>query len=221
MAATGYQPKRVSTFAVEYAINGYATITDAVAYAYTEKGHSFYVLTFPTANATWVFDVTENSWHQRTAAATDNQAIGRYHATTFGGLHFVGAGASGKVYKQSIGYYADEGATIRRLRTAPHVSDGLKWVFHRRMELQMQMGIVPGAGPGSSPVVSLEISNDGGNTFGAALPVAAGSVGEYKKRAIWRRLGRARDRVFRWTMTEPIECAWIDAFLEADAGDGT
>lgn len=221
MAATGYQPKRVSTFAVEYAISTYSTITDAVAYTYTEKGHSFYVLTFPTANATWVYDVTENAWHQRCEGSTNNQSIGRYHATTFGGVHFVGSGTTGRIYKQSISYYADDGATIRRLRTAPHVVDGLKWLFYRRLELQMQMGLVPGSGPGSAPVVSLEVSSDGGNTFGAPLTVAAGAAGQFTRRAIWRRLGRARDRVFRFTMTEPIECAWIDAFLGVDAGDGS
>ncbi len=220
MAATGYQPRRVSTFAVEYAIGTYGTITDAIAYTYTEKGHTFYVLTFPAANATWVYDVGMDLWHQRMSAATTNAALPRFHATTFGNTHFVG-GATGKIYKASIAYFTEEGATVRRRRTAPHLQQEGILLFHRSLQLLMQQGVVPGSGPGSAPNVTLNISSDGGNTFGPDLTVAAGTAGQFTKRAIWRRLGRARDRVYRVTIAEPIEVAFVDAFLKIDGGDGS
>lgn len=221
MAATGYQPVRISTFAVEYAISQYATITDAIAYTYVEKGHSFYVLTFPTANATWVYDLTMKQWHQRMEGATSNKAPGQFHATTFGGVHFTGSYSSGKIYKQSINYFTDDGATIRRTRSAPYVSDDLQWVRYNSLQLDMQMGVVPAVGPGSAPVVTLNVSNDGGYTFGPNRNMAAGTINQFTKRAYWMQLGRSRDRVFKVTMTEPIECAWIDAFVELSKGDGS
>jgi len=55
--AEGYTGKRISTHAIEYAIAQYGNISDAVAYTYQQEGHAFYVLNFPTANATWVYDV--------------------------------------------------------------------------------------------------------------------------------------------------------------------
>lgn len=221
MAATGYQPRRVSTYAVEYAIGTYGTITDAVAYTYTEKGHTFYVLNFPTANATWVYDIGMDMWHQRMSAATTNAAIPRFHATTFGDTHFVGGGLSGKIYKSSIAYLTEEGAAVRRRRTAPHLQQEAELLFHRSFQLLMQMGVVPSSGAGSAPNVTLNISSNGGNTFGPDLTVAAGTIGEFTKRAIWRRLGRARDRVYRVSITEPIEVAFVDAFLKIGEGDGS
>jgi len=59
-AGNGYTGQRVSTHAVEFAIAGYAQdsiISDADCFTYEENGHAFYVLNFPTAGATWVFDL--------------------------------------------------------------------------------------------------------------------------------------------------------------------
>jgi len=56
--ANGYTPARISTNAVEYAIQSYGNITDAIGYTYQQDGHPFYVLVFPSAEATWVYDVS-------------------------------------------------------------------------------------------------------------------------------------------------------------------
>ena len=63
--ARGYQPQRISTHAIEYAIQSYGTISDAIGFTYQQDGHMFYVLTFPTANVTWVYDAATQMWHQR------------------------------------------------------------------------------------------------------------------------------------------------------------
>jgi hypothetical protein len=63
--ARGYQPQRISTHAIEYAIQSYGTLSDAFGYTYQQDGHMFYVLTFPSADATWVYDAATNMWHQR------------------------------------------------------------------------------------------------------------------------------------------------------------
>jgi hypothetical protein len=46
-------------------------------------------------------------------------------------------------------------------------------------------------------VVELSWSNNGGRTFGNKLARSYGPVGEFHPRLIWRRLGQARDRVWR------------------------
>jgi len=69
--ANGYTPQRISTHAIEYEFSTYATIADAVCYAYQEQGHTFYVMNFPTAQKTWVYDAAASAqfgmpiWHQR------------------------------------------------------------------------------------------------------------------------------------------------------------
>ncbi len=67
----GYTPRRVSTHALEFQIAKYGMVADAIGYAYQQEGHLFYVLTFPTGNATWALDLTSTQnlgypcWHRR------------------------------------------------------------------------------------------------------------------------------------------------------------
>ena len=64
LEGAGYSAKRVSTYAIETAIAGYATISDAIGFCYQMMGHAFYVLTFPAANKTWVYDIGTQLWHE-------------------------------------------------------------------------------------------------------------------------------------------------------------
>jgi Neuraminidase (sialidase) len=70
----------------------------------------------------------------------------------------------------------------------------------------------------SQPQVMLEISNDGGKTWGNPLLASMGAVGEYKARARWQRLGYSRDRVFRVTVTAGVKVAMLSAFIGVEPG---
>ena len=66
----GYSEQRISTHPIEYQISSYLQqtsigISDAISFCYTQAGHAFYVLTFPSGNATWVYDLTTGLWHAR------------------------------------------------------------------------------------------------------------------------------------------------------------
>ena len=63
--AVGYQPQRISTHAVEHAMTGYPTVSDALGWSEQREGHLWFVLTFPSGNATWVYDLTSQLWHER------------------------------------------------------------------------------------------------------------------------------------------------------------
>jgi hypothetical protein len=63
-----YQAKRISNHALEYALQTYAPsngFADAVGAVYQQAGHTFYVLTFPTWDKTWVYDLASGQWHER------------------------------------------------------------------------------------------------------------------------------------------------------------
>lgn len=216
--AVGYQPKRVSTYAIEYAIQQYAVSSDARAYAYQDQGHHFYVLNFPTAQATWVYDITEGQWHERAYSTGGGGLTGQlqhYHASTFEDhAHYVGSGTTGKIYKQSRDVHTDDGTAIQRLRHAPHLSDEQVWLFFTRFQLDMEMGTAA-----SAPTVYLSISRDGGETFGAEIAITAGAAGDYTKRAIWRRLGRGRDVVFKVRTDANAPMTWVNAYIDVDKGD--
>lgn len=81
--ATGYIGQRISTHAIEWRIQNYKDMTDAVAYTYQQDGHAFYVISFPTADETWVFDVATGAWHQRASYSARTVIEGGFLDTAF------------------------------------------------------------------------------------------------------------------------------------------
>ena len=225
--AQGYTPNRVSNHAIEFAMQGYTTINDAIGYSYQDQGHSFYVLYFPTANATWVFDVASNLWHER--AFLNLGAFEAHHSrnhTYAFGKHLVGDWKSGNVYEMSISIFDDDGSAIRRVRRAPHISNESKWMFHHQLQVDLETGVGPtspltdGAGDPRDPLMGLRWSDDGGHTWSNTHNRGVGKAGEYTKRAIWRRLGRSRDRIYEISASDAVPWRIIDAFLEVTPGNG-
>lgn len=223
--ASGYTPTRVSNHAVENAWQNFATATDARAYAYQDRGHSFWVIYFPTANQTWVYDAATGSWHNRgflNSKGTIDAHHSQNHAFIFG-KHLVGDWSSGHVYDMNISYPNDLDFAIKRIRRAPHISTENQWMFHQSLEVSLESGLGPeppllgGDGLPRGPQVMLRWSDDGGHKWSNEHDASAGQAGEYRKRVIWRRLGRSRDRVYEISTTDAIPWRIVDAYLKADA----
>ena len=220
--ANGFVPERVSNHAVEFAIQNYPTTSDARAYSYEEEGHEFYVLTFPTADATWAFDVATGMWHERSywdPIVQTGFAASRAtnHVYAFG-AHLVGDRSSGVIYKQSLDVYDDNGDAIRRLRRAPHVSEELQWFFHHSFVIDMEVGVGLQTGQGSDPQVMMRFSDDGGHTWSTTRQASIGAVGQRITRVKFNRLGRSRDRVYEIVVSDPVKLAIVDAYLEVSRG---
>jgi hypothetical protein len=69
------------------------------------------------------------------------------------------------------------------------------------------------------PQAMLRWSNDGGSTWSREYWVSIGQLGKYRNRAIWRRLGTARDRIFEVSITDPVNAVIISANLKASGGE--
>ena len=216
--AQGYQPKRVSTHAVENEWAGYNRVDDAESFSYTDNGHEFWVINFHNANRTWVYDATTGAWHRRgwwNGTSLDRHRARCHCAVTWpsgNSMHLVGDWANGKIYEMSTSFYDDFGGPIHWERACPHVADEDKRVFHARMELDLERGT------GSNWPVSLEWSNDAGHTWQPAITAATGPSDAHRTRVVWRRLGSTRDRVYRFSGTTTNKVALIDAWLRAQAG---
>lgn len=64
------------------------------------------------------------------------------------------------------------------------------------------------------PVISLRWSDDNGHTWSNSYDRSFGEAGEYKTRVIWRRLGRARDRIFEISVSDPVPARIVDGYAE-------
>jgi hypothetical protein len=225
----GYSAQRVSTHAVEFAWSQYSTIADAVAYTYEVTGHAFWVILFPSANATWVYDVATNLWHKwafwNTVSGTYSAHRSMSHTFNFG-IHLVGDWASGTIYQLSPNFLTDFGNPIRRQRTTPEISKENQWVYFHEIYFDIDVGqgpqppLVDGNGQPRPPQIVLEWSDDGGKTWSNAYTLNCGKAGEYNARAIKWQLGRARRRVFRVWSTDPVPLRFADAYINATPSVG-
>jgi len=157
--ANGYTGQRVSTHAIEYAIAQYPIISDAIAYTYQQEGHAFYVLTFPSANATWVYDVSTQAWHER--ATFSNGLFLRHRSNcqmAFNSEIVVGDFANGNLYAFDLDIYADNGAPqkwLRSWRALPTGQNNLTRTAHHSLQLDCQSGVGINNSSGTDPTYLL------------------------------------------------------------------
>lgn len=224
---TGGTSQRISTHAVEQKWQSYIIATDAISFTYQENGHDFWQIYFPTANATWVYDISTGYWHERSAwnevAGIEGADRAISHTFNFG-VHLIGDWASGNIYQMSSQLYTDADNIIRVLRRAPTVSQTSKRIFHRRMELDMQTGLGPqppltdGNGMPRAPQITVRWSNDGGFTWNSDRVRNCGKAGEFSTRVVFNKLGQARKRVYEAVYTDPTALVFADAYLDAVGG---
>ena len=256
----GYIPQRVSTHAVEQSLLDQYT-ADAIAYTYQLEGHEVYVVTFPTIDITWAYDITTELWHKWLWTDANNN----YHrhrsncAAVFQNVVVVGDWQNGNLYQLDQSAYNDAGSEIRRLRRAPHLLSDLQRQYFDELQLQFQPGVgaggfsrdrniylgspyyIPATGALTigyqdidvlgnagqisptnvlyNPKAMLRWSNDGGSTWSKEYWQNIGQQGKYTNRAIWRRLGMSRDRIFEVVVTDPIKAVIVSANLKGSQGD--
>jgi hypothetical protein len=218
--ANGYTGQRISTHAVEYAIQSYDVISDAIAFTYQQDGHSFYVLTFPSAQATWVYDAATNAWHERAGFANGKFIRHRANCQMFYSEEVVvGDFENGNIYAYDLDQFSDGDFAqkwLRSWRALPTNQNNLKRTAQHSLQIDMQTGVGLNTGQGSNPQVILRWSDDGGHTWSNEHWMSVGKIGAYGTRAIRRRLGmtlKLRDRVYEASGTDPVKIAITGAEL--------
>jgi len=231
MQMNGYQPQRISTHAVENTLVN-QKISDAISWTYQLEGHEVFVVTFPsigTNGLTWAYDVTTGMWHKW--LYTNN--LGQYErhrgncAALFQGMVLCGDYSNGNIYEIDSTNYTDNGQNVRRLRRCPHIVTDLQRQFFDELQIQFQPGVglsgittpLNSELVGANPQAMLRWSSDGGSTWSREYWVSIGLEGKYKNRAIWRRLGTARDRVYEIVVSDPVKAVIVSANLKASEGE--
>lgn len=214
----GYRPRVISTHPIEQAIQRYSKIDDAVGLCYQKLGHDFYQISFPTPSVTWVYDANTGMWHEESFTDAGNNsymALGIVQ-DFFNGKVYVGDWRSSSIYEVDPDTYTDGGSLIHRERTSPHIWNNLDRIFYGSFQLDVEAGVGLVSGQGEDPQIMLQVSNDGGHTFGSEQWRGAGRLGEYTKRVKWSRMGSARDRVWKIKCTDPVKWVILGAYIEAE-----
>lgn len=210
--AVGSSVERISTKAIDRVIHGYSddVISEARMFSYAEDGNYFAVLTIGDNTFVYNHEVTKltgiPSWHERQTGVTNAVGFQRWRAIhgieAFGKIQ-VADDRSGLVGNLNKDTFKEYGNTIERFFSTKPFQDKGNYMFSKQIELYMRVGV--GNADVENPVIRMDYSDDGSNTFKNEIPKSMGKVGEYKKRVKWKRLGRIPNtRTMRWKTTEPV-----------------
>jgi hypothetical protein len=220
--ATGYQPVRISTHAIENTISRLSYTDDARGFCYSQEGHSFFVLNFVRGNKTLVYDVSTGLWHERAKWNSDDALFAYWDVIDtafFNGKIMAASARDPKIYELDLDYYTDNGDEIRRERTGGHIHQDRKRLFFKRFEIDCERGVGLNDGQGEDPTAMLQMSDDGGMTWSNERYSSPGRIGKYKTIMDWNRLGSSRDRVFKLAVSDPVKWIITGATIDVEAGD--
>jgi hypothetical protein len=211
----GYLPVPLSTPDLDKIINGYANTADASAYSFMLGGHPMYVINFPSAGASWLYDGLAKQWSQ-----INSDGLTRDSADfSFNFLNdtILSDYSTGKLYRLDPNAVTDNGSAINVQITTETIADpDLNRLTVNRLRIDVAVGGGNANDPGSDPQIGLEVSRDNGETWGAQMMRSLGKLGNYRKTVEWDMLGTARNFVFRLSMSDPVKFTLISACVNPE-----
>lgn len=182
------------------------------------------MLTFPSADKTWMYQESINEWLQLSSGQSDGRWRGNSFASCYG-HSLVADYETGEVFYLDQEYYTDNGELISRERTTQPLHGGIisgsyegKTVFMSRLELVLEAGIGLATGQGVTPQVMLQWSDDGGFTWSNELWQSAGVMGARYWRVQWFNLGAFTSRAYRFRATDPVKWSWLACNADIEVG---
>jgi len=214
----GYLPVPISTPAISQAIEDLSAAekADLSGTTWTEGGHNFYALR--SARWTYVYDASTQLWHQRKSHGLDYWRP--LFAITARKQVLVGDSTSNKLGALSATTYTEWDEPVTMLATCNVPEQDGKPVFAPMLELMFERGVGLLSGQGSDPQVMMRQSLDGGFSWTSERWRSLGKTGEYLARALWARMGRARQRVIEFSVSDPVRRALSYAnLLDPEIGE--
>jgi hypothetical protein len=203
-ALSGNDTAKISTTPIDNLLQNLTQqqLEGIYAWVYSQNGAYFIGFTLPTT--TLVFDMTSKRWHERRSIL--NGELSRYRVSAICKAYnqiLCGDFVDGRIGRIDPLVFTEYGNTIiRRVATQPFVNN-MKAIFVPSLELTVESGV--GNDAVVDPVITMERSRDG-KTWSDPRARSIGKVGEYDRRAIWRRCGRvSRMEVFRFTLTDAVK----------------
>jgi hypothetical protein len=218
MQMQGHRFVPISTPEMDSIFNGYDTVADATAYSYMRGGHPMFQINFPSAGKSWLYDAHSGMWSPLKYGLNETRHRGEIR-TDFLNKPRVTDYENGNVYTLDPDVFTDNGTAIPREIISKHFFKDAKRVSISSLHVEFEPGVGLATGQGSDPMAMLQISRDGGFTWGNEMWTTIGKVGKYENRAIWRRLGSGRDFVFRIRVTDPVKVVITNAYIEAEVGN--
>jgi hypothetical protein len=211
---------KISTDAISNEIQGYSTVSDAIANTFTIDGINFYCINFPSGGKTFVLNETlgQQGWFELSSGTNG----GNYQGASFLGCYgktFVADVSNGNVYTLDAKTYTNNGDSIKRVRTTGSVNSEPFGVNGKMTQMSkakfiMESGVGLISGQGEDPRIMVEYSDDGGYTWKHGSWPRVGRLGERTLQIEFYNLTKFYDRIFRISTTDPVSYSIFSATID-------
>lgn len=222
MRLNGHTAVPISDPELTYLINRYGTKSDATGFSYMLGGHPMYQLNFPAEGKSWLYDglASAQAGTPIWSSLESGLSGGRHRAEIacdFVNRVCVSDYSTGDIYRIDEAAYTDNGTAIPFELISRHRVEETDYrsLIVDRLYVACETGVGLATGQGSNPQVMLQISTDGGNSYGSERWKTLGAIGEFKSRAEWFRIGKADDFVFKFRVTDPVKRVVTGAAMNA------
>ena len=207
-ALNGNSVAKISTTAIDKELSELTEtqIADIFSWAYAEKGA--YFVGFALPGTTLVYDTISKRWHERKSFV--DGSLGAYRVTALVRAYnqlWAGDLVDGRIGLLDQDTYTEYGTEIRRTIVTQPFQNNMESFVVPELELTVESGV--GNADAVDPQVGLERSTDA-KVWSDMRLRNVGKVGEYNRRVIWNRNGRAsRFELFRFTISDPVKPVFI------------
>lgn len=195
-------------------------ISNTRAWTYSKNNHSFYI--FTVGNETYCYDIMTGEWHIRSSRnfyTSKNKPYMPLYAVWFNSKIITGCCENGNLYVLDDNYYREDfnetdSLPLYRVRQTPVITADYKPFVIYQLSLECNAGTIENYNKLS--MCLLQVSNDGGYTFGNVIEASLGERGEYSARLNWLNLGRTRQCVLKVMFSEDSDFVISDSTLRFD-----
>jgi len=192
-------------------------IQNTRGWTYSKNNHSFYI--FTVGNETYCYDTMTGEWHIRSSRNYYNSKNKPYmplYATWFTNKIITGCCENGNIYVLDENYYREDfdsehSLPLYRVRQTPVITADYKPFVLYELALEVNSGAIENYGQLSKAL--LQVSNDGGYTFGNVIDASLGEKGQYFARLRWLNMGMVRQCVLKVMFSEDSDFVISDATL--------
>ena len=216
----GFTSQHIDNPAIAQEIQKYSTISDAKGIYILIDGQGWYILSFPTANRTWLFNESSGLWTSLSFGTADSQHLIHDYAYVYG-RHLVSDRRNGNIYELDFDTFTDNGDVIQRQRVTQNINSRMlggepgKMLYMNRLELEFETGVSEVT---SEATIIMQYSDDDGRSWSQERWATIGIQGDYTKRVQWFGFDRFYKRKFRFTMTDPVKWVFIRLIADVEVG---
>lgn len=197
------------------AIDSGLSLGDASGFSYMENGHALYQINFNAAGFSYLYDSSTGMW-----SPLKSYGIAR-HRLEFGwnflGSTIAASYSTGKLYRIKGNVYDEDGDMIEGEIVSENIMmpDGDRFIVDK-IRLDMQTGVGLATGQGSDPQISLQVSEDGGQSWSKEMLASMGKAGDTLARAEWVALGQFQQFNAKFRITDPVKRVIVSASINPD-----